>query len=82
MNSARPKSREAEVVHNHPPRRLRATPRIGRRARPPAAASVELGKSGYSDAVEFEVGLDLLLDGIEKLRQQEGTAAASCWASG
>jgi hypothetical protein len=31
---------------------------------------VELGKSGYSYAVKFEVGPDQLLDGIEHLRQE------------
>ena len=36
---------------------------------------VELGKSGHNYAVEFEVGLDLLLDGIEKLRQEWTSAA-------
>jgi len=37
---------------------------------------VELGKSGYDYAVEFEVGLDLLLDGIEKLRPEWRSAAS------
>jgi AcrR family transcriptional regulator len=31
---------------------------------------VELGRSGYDYAVEFEIGLDLLLDGIDHLRPQ------------
>lgn len=31
---------------------------------------VELGKAGYDYDAEFEVGLDLLLDGIEKLRPE------------
>jgi hypothetical protein len=53
-------------------------------AQPPSAAAeypylvevvVELGKSGYDAAVEFEVGLDLLLDGIEKLRPEWVTAS-------
>lgn len=35
---------------------------------------VELGKSGYDAAAEFEIGLDLLLDGIEKLRPEWTTA--------
>jgi AcrR family transcriptional regulator len=38
--------------------------------------AVELAKSGYDYAVEFEVGLDLLLDGIDRLRP-EWRAAAS-----
>jgi AcrR family transcriptional regulator len=43
---------------------------------PPSVAEeypylVEFGKSSYNHAVEFEVGLDLLLDGIEQLRQQD-----------
>jgi hypothetical protein len=43
---------------------------------PPSVAEeypylVEFGKSSYNYAVEFEVGLDLLLDGIEQLRQQD-----------
>jgi AcrR family transcriptional regulator len=37
---------------------------------------VELGKSGYDYAVEFEVGLDLLLDGIDQLRPQWRSAAS------
>ena len=37
---------------------------------------VELGKSGYGDAVEFEVGLDVLLDGIDQLRPQWRSAAS------
>ena len=28
----------------------------------------ELSKSGYDDTEEFEFGLDLILDGIERLR--------------
>jgi hypothetical protein len=36
---------------------------------------VELQKSGYDYAVEFEVGLDLLLDGIERLRPEWASAA-------
>jgi hypothetical protein len=36
---------------------------------------VELGKAGYDYAVEFEVGLDLLLDGIEQLRPEWTSAA-------
>jgi hypothetical protein len=35
---------------------------------------IELRRSGYDPAVEFEVGLDLLLDGIEKLRAEWTTA--------
>jgi len=31
---------------------------------------VELGKAGYDFAVEFEVGLDLLLDAIDRLRPE------------
>jgi hypothetical protein len=31
---------------------------------------VELGKWGYEYAAEFEVGLDLLLDGTEQLRPE------------
>jgi hypothetical protein len=30
--------------------------------------AVELAKSGYDYTLEFEVGLDLLLDGIDHLR--------------
>jgi AcrR family transcriptional regulator len=37
---------------------------------------VELGKAGYDAAAEFEIGLDLLLDGIEKLRPEWTTAGA------
>ena len=33
---------------------------------------VELSKSGFDYTEEFEFGLDLILDGIERLRQQEG----------
>ena len=32
--------------------------------------ALELGKSGYDYAVEFQVGLDLLLDSIDQLRPQ------------
>ncbi len=32
---------------------------------------VELGKSGYDYTEEFEFGLDLLLDGIERLHEEE-----------
>jgi hypothetical protein len=35
----------------------------------------ELRKSGYDYAVEFEIGLELLLEGIEKLRPEWTTAA-------
>lgn len=35
---------------------------------------VELTKAGYDAAAEFEIGLDLLLDGIEKLRPEWTTA--------
>jgi AcrR family transcriptional regulator len=38
--------------------------------------AVELGRSGYDYAVEFEVGLDLLLDGIDQLRPQWRAAAS------
>ena len=38
--------------------------------------AVELGQSGYDYAVEFEVGLDLLLDGIDQLRPQWRSAAS------
>jgi hypothetical protein len=31
----------------------------------------ELAKSGYDHREEFELGLDLILDGIERLRRQE-----------
>jgi hypothetical protein len=37
--------------------------------------AVELGRSGYDYAVEFGVGLDLLLDGIEQLRLEWTSAA-------
>jgi AcrR family transcriptional regulator len=37
--------------------------------------AVELGKAGYDYAVEFEIGLDLLLDGIEQLRPEWTSAA-------
>jgi AcrR family transcriptional regulator len=54
-------------------------------AQPPSVAeeypylvevAVELGKSGYDYAVEFQVGLDLLLDGIDQLRPQWRSAAS------
>jgi AcrR family transcriptional regulator len=38
--------------------------------------AVELGKSGYDYAVEFQVGLDLLLDSIDQLRPQWRSAAS------
>jgi AcrR family transcriptional regulator len=38
--------------------------------------AVELGKSGYDYAVEFQVGLDLLLDSIDKLRPQWRSTAS------
>ncbi len=37
--------------------------------------AVELGRSGYDYALEFEVGLDLLLDAIDKLRPEWTSAA-------
>jgi hypothetical protein len=40
------------------------------------ASKEELGGSGYDYAVEFEVGLDLLLDGIDQLRPQWRAAAS------
>jgi hypothetical protein len=40
------------------------------------ASKEELGRSGYDYAVEFEVGLDLLLDGIDQLRPQWRAAAS------
>jgi len=36
---------------------------------------VELGKSGYDYTEEFEFGLDLLLDGIERLHEEERASA-------
>jgi hypothetical protein len=36
---------------------------------------VELGKSGYDYTQEFEFGLDLLLDGIERLCEQQPAPA-------
>jgi len=36
---------------------------------------VELGKSGYDYTEEFEFGLDLLLDGIERLHKKERASA-------
>ena len=36
---------------------------------------VELGKSGYDYTEEFEFGLDLLLDGIERLHEEERATA-------
>jgi hypothetical protein len=36
---------------------------------------VELGKSGYDYTEDFEFGLDLLLDGIERLRRQDRARA-------
>ena len=36
---------------------------------------VELGKSGYDYTKEFEFGLDLLLDGIERLHEEERATA-------
>ncbi len=53
---------------------------------PPSAADeypylvevvVELGKAGYDAGAEFEIGLDLILDGIEKLRPEWVTSAAN-----
>jgi AcrR family transcriptional regulator len=41
-----------------------------------AEVVAELRKSGYDYAVEFEIGLDLILEGIEKLRPEWITAAA------
>jgi AcrR family transcriptional regulator len=41
-----------------------------------AEVVIELGKSGYDYAIEFEVGLDLLLDGIEKLRPEWRSATS------
>jgi len=41
-----------------------------------AEVALELGKSGYDYAVEFQVGLDLLLDSIEQLRPQWRSAAS------
>ena len=41
-----------------------------------AEVVVELAKSGYDYAIEFEIGLDLLLDGIEKLRPEWRPAAS------
>ncbi len=38
---------------------------------------VELGKAGYDYDVEFEVGLDLILEGIEKLRPAWAKAASA-----
>jgi AcrR family transcriptional regulator len=38
--------------------------------------ALELGKSGYDYAVEFQVGLDLLLDSIDQLRPQWRSAAS------
>ena len=35
----------------------------------------EFGKSGYDYAQEFEFGLDLILDGIERLREPEATTS-------
>jgi Tetracyclin repressor-like, C-terminal domain len=35
---------------------------------------VELTKAGYDASAEFEIGLDLILDGIEKLRPEWVTA--------
>ncbi len=36
----------------------------------------ELGKADYDYAAEFEVGLDLLLDGIQQLRPEWKSAAS------
>ena len=38
--------------------------------------ALELRKSGYDYAVEFQVGLDLLLDSIDQLRPQWRSAAS------
>lgn len=39
--------------------------------------AAELAKSGYDYIEEFEFGLDLILDGIERLRRQEPASAKS-----
>jgi hypothetical protein len=66
--------------------RVRSGERRSRTIRPllgPARRStgvcmvIELGRSGYESAVEFEVGLELVLDGIEQLRAEWTTAAGS-----
>lgn len=45
-----------------------------------AEVVTELSKSGYDPAGEFEFGLDLILDGIERLRQsQPAPAGAGPW---
>jgi hypothetical protein len=38
--------------------------------------ALELGRSGYDYAVEFQVGLDLLLDSIDQLRPQWRSSAS------
>ena len=45
-----------------------------------AEIAVELGKTGFDYSEEFEFALDLILDGIERLRQQELGARAQAWS--
>ncbi len=42
----------------------------------------ELSKSGYDETKEFEFGLDLILDGIQRLRQSDEPAASRRGSTG